>query len=129
MVGIFQEGVLARNARLNALNTQLGVTPTLRIYSGGLPVNCAAPEPSGLLCAMSLPSPPFALAVAGAMSLTGTWSGTATATGVAASFRIFDTNLVCQQQGDISYLNIGNTLLTLGAPVTVMNYTITAGNE
>ena len=43
----FQEGVLLRNAKLNAINTNLGGTATLKVFSGAEPVNCAAADPSG----------------------------------------------------------------------------------
>ena len=63
----FQEGVLLRNSKLNAINTNLGATSTLKIFSGAEPVNCAAADPAGTLATMSLPASPFAAASAGAV--------------------------------------------------------------
>src|SRR5271163_578804 len=96
----FQEGVLLRNATLNAKTTELGATATLKIFSGAEPANCGAADPTGLLCTINLPNPPFASAASGAMALSGSWSAAASASGTAASFRIYDSSAVCQMQGN-----------------------------
>ena len=129
----FQEGVLARNARLNALNTQLGATSTLKIFSGALPANCGAADPSGTtLCTITLPATPFAAASGGVMAMTGSWTVSASGTGTAASFRIYDSSSVCQQQGDVgtsgTAMILNNTSISSGQTVTVSTYSITAGN-
>lgn len=83
----FQEGVLLRNAKLNAINTNLGATSSLKVFSGAEPVNCAAADPAGVLATITLPASPFAAASAGAIALAGTWSVSASGSGTAASFR------------------------------------------
>lgn len=124
-----QYGVLARNASLDGKNTQLGASATLKIFSGAVPVNCAAADPSGLLCTITLPNPPFAAAGSGAMAKTGTWSASASGDGTAASYRIYDSSSVCQQQGDVTTdLVLDNTSILTGQTVTVATYTLTAGN-
>ena len=125
----FQEGVLIRNAKLNAINTNLGATSTLKIFSGAEPANCAAADPAGLLCTITLPSTPFAAAASGAIALSGSWSANASGAGTAASFRIYDSSANCAFQGNTTTdLVLNNTSLASGQTVTVTSFGITAGN-
>ena len=130
----FQLGVSVRNARLNAVTTELGATATLVLYSGSEAANCAASSPSGALVTINLPSTPFAAASGGAMSMSGTWSGTASASGTAASFRIFDSSSVCQMQGTVTNtggggdMTIDNVSINSSQVVTVSSFTNTDGN-
>lgn len=125
----FQKGVLLRNGELNAINTELGATATLKIFSGAEPANCGAADPSGLLATITLPASPFGAASAGAIALAGTWSVAASGTGTAASFRIYDSSAVCQMQGNVtSDLVLNNTSIATGQTVTVTTFGITAGN-
>jgi hypothetical protein len=129
----FQESVAARNARLNALNTELGTGAILKFFSGALPANCAASDPSGPLCTITLTGSAFASASGGAMAMTGTWAGTGSANGTAACFRLYDSGgSTCHQQGDVSTsgaaMNLTNTSIASGQSVSVTTYTITAGN-
>jgi hypothetical protein len=124
-----QEGVLLRNATLNAKTTELGATATLKIFTGAVPANCAAADPAGLLVTITLPASPFAAASGGSMALSGTWSAAASATGTAASFRIYDSSAVCQMQGNVTTdLVLNNTSINTGQTVTVTTFTLTAGN-
>jgi hypothetical protein len=51
-----QYSVAVRNARLDQVETTIGTGPLLKIFSGAVPANCAAADPAGLLCAITLPS-------------------------------------------------------------------------
>jgi hypothetical protein len=125
----YQEGVLLRNAVLNAKATNLGATATLKIFSGAEPANCGAADPAGLLATITLPASPFAAASAGVMNFAGTWSVAASATGTAASFRIYDSSANCAMQGNVTTdLVLNNTSINSGQTVTVTQYTLTAGN-
>jgi hypothetical protein len=125
----FQEGVLLRNAKLNAIPTNLGASATLKIFSGAEPANCAAADPSGLLATITLPASPFGAASAGAIAMAGTWSTTGSATGTAASFRVYDSSGNCAMQGNVTTdLVLNNTSITSGQAVQVTQYTITTGN-
>lgn len=124
-----QEGVLLRNATLNAKTTELGATATLKLFTGAVPANCGAADPAGTLCTMSLPNPMFAAASGGVMALTGTWSVAASGTGTAASFRIYDSSAVCQMQGNVTTdLVLNNTSIATGQTITVTSFSLTAGN-
>jgi hypothetical protein len=124
----YQYGVLTRNAKLNAIATQLGATATLKVFSGAEAANCAAADPSGVLATITLPASPFGSASAGAMAMAGTWSVAASAGGTAASWRIYDSSAVCQIQGNTTDMTFNNTNIASGQTVTVTAFTITAGN-
>jgi hypothetical protein len=124
-----QEGVLFRNAGLNGKATNLGATATLKIFSGAVPANCAAADPSGTLATITLPATPFGAASAGVMAFAGTWSVAASASGTAASYRIYDSSANCAMQGNVTTdLVLNNTNITTGQTVTVTQYSLTAGN-
>src|ERR1035437_1578816 len=129
----YQYGVLSRNAKLNAINTQLGATSTLKVFSGAEAANCGAADPTGVLATITLPASPFAAAAAGVMAMTGTWSVAASGGGAspgtaAASWRIYDSSGVCQIQGNVTDMTFNNTSIATGQTVTVTSFTITAGN-
>ena len=52
----YQYSVAVRNAKLDAVETQIGVSAILKIFSGAEPANCAAGDPAGLLCTIALPA-------------------------------------------------------------------------
>lgn len=124
-----QYGVNYRNAGLNGKAAQLGATASLKIFSGAVPANCAAADPTGLLCTITLPASPFGSAAAGAINMAGSWSANASATGTAVSHRIYDSSAACQLQGNVTTdLVLNNTSITSGQSITVTQYTLTSGN-
>jgi hypothetical protein len=124
-----QEGVLLRNAKLNAINSLLGATATLKIFSGAVPANCAAADPSGLLLTINLPATPFGSASGGSIALSGTWTTSTTTAGTAQSFRIYDSSGNCQFQGNVTTdLVLNNTSIGTNQTTTVTTFTLTAGN-
>lgn len=132
----YQESVAVRNARLDAIETNIGTGALLKIFSGAEPANCAAADPAGLLATLTLPSDWMNNASAGAKTKLGTWSGSASGTGTAASFRIYDSGAAaCGLQGTVTVTNGGgdmtvdNTSITSGQTVTVSAFTISAGNS
>jgi hypothetical protein len=59
----------------------------------------------------------------------GTWSGTASGSGTAASWRIYDSGgTVCGIQGNTTDMTFDNTNIASGQTVTVSTFTLTAGN-
>lgn len=120
-------------ARLDAIESTTGTTAILRIYTGALPANCAAATTGGTIVSMTLPSDWMAAASGTSKAKTGTWSGTAIATGTAGYYRIFDSGAgTCHIQGDVSTsgaaLNLDNNIINTGQVVTISTYTITAAN-
>jgi hypothetical protein len=125
----FQYSVAVRNAKLDQIEATIGTTPVLKIFSGAEPANCAAADPSGLLVTMTLPSDWMAAASSGSKAKLGTWSASASGTGVAASWRIYEsTATTCHIQGDTTDMTFDNTNIAATQTVTVNTFTITAGN-
>lgn len=135
-MAVFQESVAVRNSRLDAEETTIGTAPLLKLFTGAVPVNCAAADPAGLLATLTLPSDWLGNAAGGVKSKAGTWSGTASGAGTAASWRIKDSaDANCHYQGDITTVAVGtgsllldNTNIAAAQVITINTATITAGN-
>ena len=114
----------------------IGTGGVLKIFSGPEPANCAAADPSGMLCSINLPTN-FLTAgspSAGQTTLNGTWSGTGTSTAgsgtTAASFRMYDSSAVCHVQGNCtSDLVLNNSSIAFQQAVSITGFTITVGNQ
>lgn len=128
-----------QNNMLEAIATEVGATGHFKIFSGAQPANCSSANPSGELASFNLPGTAFNAASGGAMTKTGTWQeDSATGTGTAASFRIYDNQstmdgTTCQIQGSCGIgsgeLQFDNTSIATGQVVTVSTFTLTAGND
>lgn len=124
----FQYGATLRNNQVSQIQTSIGSSGTLKIFSGAEPANCAAADPAGLLATIALPST-FLTSSAGVTTLSGTWSVAASGTGTAASFRMYDGSSVCHAQGNTTTdLVLNNTSIASGQTVTVTSFSVTAGN-
>ena len=123
-----------RNNRVSQLQSTVwttGAAPTLVIYSGAEPANCAAASPTGVLATITLPTT-FLSSSGGVTTIAGSWSVAASGTGTAASFRIFDNAGTCHIQGTVGTastdLVLNNTSITNGQTVTVTAFNVTCGN-
>lgn len=135
-----QYSVALQNAQLDTIETTVGVSAKLRLYSGSMPADADTAASGTLLVEMSLPSDWLAAASSGSKAKTGTWTGTgaaAASTGTAAGyFRIYDTaGSACFIQGTVTVTGGGgdmtlvNTSIAENQTVTVDTFTITAGNQ
>ena len=125
----FQKSVTVRNAELDQIESTIGTSAVLKLFSGAEPVNCAAADPSGLLATLSLPVDWMNAAAAGAKTKLGSWSVAASGAGTIASWRIYDSgSAACHMQGNVSDMTFDNTNLAINQVVTVNTFTITAGN-
>lgn len=127
--------VRVRNARLDAIESTIGTTAKLYIFSGAKPADCAAADPSGLLATLTLPSDWMAAAAAGVKGLAGSWTGTGSAAGNAASFRIKDnggTNVDVQgtvtATGGGGDLTVDNVSIANGQTINVTSFNLTDAN-
>lgn len=125
----------ARNARLDAIETTVGTAPKLQLRTGSAPANCAAASTGTLLAELTLPSDWLAAAASGSKALAGTWSGTGSAAGDAAHFRIFDSaGTTCHMQGTVTAtggggdMTVTNVTIANGQAVAVATFTLTDGN-
>lgn len=123
-----QFGSALRTNRVAQIQATIGTSGTLKIFSGAVPANCAASDPSGLLATITLPST-FLTSTAGVTAIAGTWSATASATNTAASFRMYDGSSVCAVQGNVTTdLVLNNTSITSGQTVSVTQFNVTDAN-
>lgn len=125
----YQYSITVRNAKLDQIQTTIGTSPVLKIFSGAEPINCAAADPSGLLATLTLPVTWLSPAVNGVKSLTGTWTGTVSTTGTVASWRIYEsTATTCHIQGNTTDMIFNTTGFIAGRTINVLTFQLTAGN-
>ena len=131
-----QFSVAVRNARLDAIETQIGVSAVLKIRTGAAPADCATADSGSVLATVSLPSDWMAAASSGSKAKLGTWQdGSADATGTAGHFRVYDSGgTVCGIQGTVTLtggggdMTVDNTSFATGQVFTVTSFTLTDGN-
>ena len=127
----FSEAV--RNARLDAIETVIGASPKLRIYSGAPPTNTTDAATGTLLVDMTLPADFLQAASGGIKLLNGSWTTTAAAAGVAGYYRVWDNAVTtCHEQGTVGQgtgdLSLDNTTLAASQTVTINQFTKSDGN-
>jgi hypothetical protein len=131
----FKFSVLVRNARLNAIETQIGTAAVLKVFSGTEPADCAAADPAGLLATLTLDADWMNAASGGTKAKLGTWSNAASGTGTAASWRLYASDgTTCGAQGNVTIMEGGgdmevdNTSFVAAQTFTVTTFTLTDGN-
>ena len=127
-----QYSITVNNARLDAVETAISTAPTLKLYSGSSPANCASADTGTLLVSMTLPSDWMAAANAASKAMAGSWSGTASggAGATPTHFRLFQ-GATCHLQGTAG-IGSGecqvNGTITSGQTVSVSSFVINAAN-
>ena len=115
----FQYGTTLRNNQVGQIQTTIGASGTLKIFSGAEPANCAAADPSGLLATIALPAS-FLTSSGGVTTIAGSWSVAASGTGTAPVSGCTTAPSVCHVQGNVTTdLVLNNTSITSGQTVTV----------
>lgn len=131
-----QLSVAVRNARLDAIETAIGVSAILKIRTGAAPANCATADSGTVLATCSLPSDYMAAAGSGSKAKSGTWEDTsADASGTAAHFRLYASDgTTCHAQGTVTAtggggdLTVDNVSFAATQAFTVTAFTLTDGN-
>ena len=130
-----QTGDLVANARLDSIETTVGVAPFLDMRTGAQPADCGQVDAGTELVHMALPSDWMNVAGSRSKTKLGTWTDTAAAAGTAAHFRLKDTaDTVCHMQGSITAtggggdMELNNVSIAIGQTVTVDTFTLTDGN-
>ena len=128
----YQFSTAARNAWLDAIETTVGVSPTLEIRTGAAPADCAAAATGTVLATMTLPSDWMAAAASGSKALSGTWQdASADAAGTAGHFRI-NAGATCHIQGTVTAtggggdMQLDNVSIAAAQQVTITAFTLTA---
>jgi hypothetical protein len=127
-----QFSVSVRNAQLDAVESTIGVSPTLEVRSGAPPANCATADSGTVLATLPLPTDWMAAASNGEKVFSGVWEDTsADATGTAGHFRI-KAGATCHMQGTAggagSDLVLLSASLAAGQPFEITEFTLAAGN-
>lgn len=123
-----QNSDTVRNARNDAWETAIGTGPLLRIRTGSQPANCAASRTGTVLVSMTLPSDWMGNSASGVKSKSGTWSGTASASGTAGHYEIMDsTGTTCHEQGSVGVAFTINTSASTAANGNVLTFASTTG--
>lgn len=123
------------NARLDAIESTVGTDAILKIYIGAPPENVAAADGSTVLVSITLPADWMDAAASGSVSMLGTWTADAVASGIAGHFRLFasdDTTVHMQGNvrvtGEAGDMTISDVNIVIGKAVTVTSFTLTDGN-
>lgn len=131
-----QLSTAVRNARLDAIESTIGVSATMRIRTGAPPATCATADSGTVLATLTLPSDWMAAASGGSKALSGTWQDlSADASGTAGHFRVYDSGgTVCGIQGTVTIsggggdMTVDNNVLASGQQFTVTSFTISDPN-
>jgi hypothetical protein len=130
-----QLSIPVRNARLDAIETTVGVSAILKIRTGAQPANCAAADSGTALVSISLPSDWMSNAASGVKALLGSWSSTGIAAGTAAHYRVYEsTATTCGMQGSVTAtggggdMTLDNAVIAVSQVVNVTSFNITEGN-
>lgn len=131
-----QFSTTVRNARLDAIETAIGVSAVLKIRTGAAPANVGTADSGTVLATCNLPSDWLAAASSGSKAKSGTWEdASADATGTAAHFRIYASDgTTAHIQGTVTAtggggdMTVDNTSFSSGQAFTVTSFTLTDGN-
>jgi hypothetical protein len=132
-----QLSAAVRNARLDAIETTIGVSAVLKIRTGAQPADCATADSGTVLATLSLPSDWMAAAASGSKAKSGTWQdASADATGTAAHWRLYASDgTTCHAQGTITLtagggdMTVDNTSLVAAQSFTVTSFTLSDANS
>lgn len=134
-----QYSIQVNNAKLDAIETSIGVVPIIELRTGGVPANCAAAATGTLLAQAALPSDWMNNAAAASKTKLGSWVFSILA-GIAGQtighFRIYDSGSpsTCHIQGTVTAtggggdMTVDNTNVSAAQVVTVNTFTINAAN-
>lgn len=131
-----QFSAAVRNARADAIESVIGASAVLKIFTGAKPADCAAADSGTVLATMNLPADWMSSAASGVKSLLGSWQdSSADASGTAGYFRIYASNgTTCGLQGTVTAtggggdIQLSTVTIVAGQSITITNETITEGN-
>lgn len=128
-----QFSIAIRNQWLADILAQIGTSAKLCLYTGAPPTNCAASDTGTLLAMISLPATWMGAPLSGVVNMAGSWTGSASLTGIPGYYRIKDmTGVTTGHQGTVSAssgggdMQIDNLPIVNGQPFTVTQFRITA---
>lgn len=129
-----QLSVAVRNARINAIETTAGVSAIVSLRTGAQPSSCGAADTGSVLVSYQLVQDWMTAAANGSASVSFP-SGTATDTGSAGHFRLYNSaGTTCHMQGSITStgnggdLTLDNTAIAAGQIVNITNFRLSDAN-
>lgn len=131
-----QLSTTVRNARLDVIESTVGTSAHLEIYSGSMPANCGAATTGTLLVKYDLASDWASGASSGVKQLSSLpLTVTGLANGTAGYFRLFASDdTTCHLQGTVTVtggggdMTVDNTSINTGQTVNVTAFALTDGN-
>ena len=131
-----QNSVELRNARLDAIETLLGASAKLQVYSGAAPANTATAASGTKLIEITLAADWAAAAANGSKALSGVpLATTALAGGTVGYYRFVTSGGTCHTQGPASAtggggeLTVDNALLVSGQNVSITGFVWSEGGS
>ena len=132
-----QLSVAVRNARLDAIESTIGVSAKLKIRTGAQPSSCVAADTGTIIATADLPADYMDPAGSGTKAKAGTWEDpTADANGTAGHWRLYATDgTTCGAQGSCTAtggggdMELDNVSINAGQQVTITAWTFTDGNS
>lgn len=118
------------NARLDTIESTIGTSAIIKIFTGAAPANCAAADSGTVLATVNLPSDWMSAAASASKAKLGTWEDTsADATGTAAHFRLYASDgTTCHMQGTVGTsgtdMTVDNTSFASGQSFTISTFTL-----
>lgn len=128
-----KESAPARNAKLTALATYIGIDAVIEVRSGVRPANPATAASGSVLATLAGNHAAFGVASAGVLTAAAITSATAVANGTASWFRMYKSDgvTVCID-GDVGAgsgdLSLPGVAISFGQIVSCNSMTITDGN-
>lgn len=124
-----------RTAQSQAIETDIGTSPILRIRTGAQPANVAASSSGTVLATVNMPSD-WATHSNGVLTKSGTWEDTsADASGTAGHFEIVASDGTTRKaQGSVTAtggggdMTVDNVVFAASQQFTITSFTITMGN-
>ena len=131
-----QLSVAVRNARLDAIETAIGVSAIMKIRTGAQPATVATADSGTVLATLALPADYLLAAASGVKSKSGTWEDlSADAAGTAAHFRIYATDgTTAHLQGTVTAtggggdMTVDNVVFAAAQAFTVTAFSLTDAN-
>jgi hypothetical protein len=132
-----QLSVAARNARLDAIETEAGTSAIIRLRSGAQPATCATADSGTVISTITLPADWMAAASSGTKAKSGTWQDTsADNAGTIGHYRLYKSDgTTCVMQGSVTAtggggdLTVDNTVVAAAQNITITGMVWTEGNS
>lgn len=131
-----QLSVAVRNARLDAIETQIGINAVMKLRTGAAPADVATADSGTVVATINLGSDWMAAASGGSKAKSGTWEDTsADAGGTIGHFRIYASDgTTAHLQGTVTAtggggdMTVDNTVVTVTQDILITGFSLTDAN-